>query len=129
MLRTLGMSTSDKNNNCYAYTLHIIDASPSLATLSTLRSGGKKIQIIKTLAPDWNDLGDLLDFDQSGTELGNIEEAHSTDKARCKAMFQHWLNGNGVRPCSWRKLIQLLEDCDQEALAKEIQDVLTSTET
>ena len=90
--------------------------------------GGKKIQIIKTLAPDWNDLGILLDFDQDGTELDNIEKSHLTDKARCKAMFQHWLKGNGVRPCSWRQLIQLLEYCDQETLAKEIQDALTSTE-
>ena len=94
-----------------------------------LRSGDKKIQIIRTLAPDWNELGILLDFDQDGTELDNIEKLYSTDKARCKAMFQHWLKGNGVRPCSWRKLIQLLEDCDQETLAKEIQDALTSTET
>ena len=39
-------------------------------------------------------------------------------------MFRHWLNGNGVRPCSWRKLIELLEDCDHEVLAKEIRDVL-----
>ena len=90
-----------------------------------LRVGDKKIQIIKTLAPNWNELGDLLDFDKIGTELDNIEKAHSTDKARCKAMFQHWLKGNGVKPCSWWTLIQLLKDCDQESLANEIQDVLT----
>ena len=103
---------------------YVADATPSLANLSMLRKGDKKIQIIKRLAPEWNDLGILLDFDESGTELDNIEKAHSTDKARCKAMFQHWIKGNGVRPCSWRKLIQLLEDCDQESLAKEIQDAL-----
>ena len=105
-------------------TINTADATPSLASLSVLRAGNKKIQIIKTLAPEWNDFGVLLDFDETGTELDNIEKAHSTDKARCKAMFQHWLKGNGVRPCSWRKLIQLLEDCDQESLAEEIQDAL-----
>ena len=104
--------------------MYYTDATPSLASLSMLRVGNKKIQIIKTLAPDWNDFGVLLDFDEAGTELDSIEKAHPTDKARCKAMFQHWLKGNGVRPCSWRKLIQLLEDCDQDLLAKEIQDAL-----
>ena len=104
--------------------LNTTDSTPSLASLSMLRAGNKKIQIIKTLAPDWNDFGVLLDFDEAGTELDSIEKAHPTDKARCKAMFQHWLKGNGVRPCSWRKLIQLLEDCDQDLLAEEIQDAL-----
>ena len=104
--------------------LNTTDVTPSLASLLVLRAGNKKIQIIKTLAPDWNDFGILLDFDKAGTELDSIEKAHPTDKARCKAMFQHWLKGNGVRPCSWRKLIQLLEDCDQDLLAEEIQDAL-----
>ena len=108
------------------HTFFITDATPSLASLSMLRAGNKKIQIIKTLAPDWNELGILLDFDESGSELDNIERAHSTDKARCKAMFQHWIKGNGVRPCSWQKLIQLLEDCEQESLAKEIQHALAT---
>ena len=105
------------------------DATPTLAKLSVLRTAkGKKIFIVKRLTPYWRELGILLDFDDRGSQLDTIEKAHPTDpKACCQAMFQHWVNGNGMRPCSWRTLIELLEDCDQQELAQEIQDALTST--
>ena len=103
-----------------------LDAAPTLAKLSVLRAaGGKKIQIIKRLAPNWRGLGILLDFDETGTQLDVIEKAHPMDPVGCcQAMFQHWVKGNGVRPCSWNTLIELLDDCDQQALAKEIQEAL-----
>ena len=106
--------------------LHIIDATPTLAKLSVLRTaGGKKIQIIKRLAPSWRGLGILLDFDEAGTKLDIIDSKHrGNPEACCQAMFQHWVKGNGVTPCSWNTLIELLDDCDQQALAKEIQDAL-----
>ena len=106
--------------------MHVTDATPTLAKLSVLRTaGGKKIQIIKRLAPSWRELGILLDFDESGTELDIIEKTHPTNPvACCQAIFQHWVKGNGVRPCSWNTLVELLDDCDQQALAKEIQDAL-----
>ena len=101
------------------------DATPSLAKLSVLRAAGGKIHIIERLAPNWRGLGILLDFDDAGTQLDIIEKAHPLDPvACCQAMFQHWVKGNGVRPCSWNTLIELLEDCKQRALAKEIQDAL-----
>ena len=70
----------------------------------------------------------LMDFDKSGTELATIDSKHRGDpKECCRAVFQHWVNRNGVRPCSWRKLIELIDDCDQEALAEEIQTALSSS--
>ena len=69
-----------------------------------------------------------MDFDESGIELATIDSKHCGDpKECCRAVFQHWVNGTGVRPCSWRKLIELIDDCDQEALAKEIQTALSSS--
>ena len=104
------------------------DAVPTLATLSMLQTPqGKKIQIIKRMAPHWRDLGALMDFDQIGTELATIDSKHHGDpKECCRAVFQHWVKGTGVRPCSWRKLIKLIDNCDQEALAEEIQTALSS---
>ena len=81
----------------------------------------QKIHVIKSLATNWRSVGILLDFDADGTELDIIEKDHSSSVARCQAMFQHWLKGNGLEPCSWRTLIGVLEDCDQEDLAKDIQ--------
>ena len=104
---------------------------PTLATLSMLRTPQeKKIQIIKRMAPHWRDLGFLIDFDKNGTELATIDSKHHGDpKECCRAIFQHWVNGNGVKPCSWRKLIELIDDCDQETLAEEIQTALSSSTT
>ena len=67
-----------------------------------------------------------MNFDKSGTEIETIEKKYRGDpKECCRAIFQHWINGNGVKPCSWRKLIELIDDCDQEALAKEIQTAMS----
>ena len=106
--------------------VHLTDASPTLAKLTVLKiAEGKKIQIIKRLASDWHGLGILLDFDEAGTQLDVINSKHHGQPvACCEAMFQHWLKGNGVRPCSWSTLVELLKDCDQQALAKEIENGL-----
>jgi hypothetical protein len=101
---------------------------PSLGKLSLLRTAhGKKIKIIERVAPFWQSLGDQLDFDESGSKLKSIKADHSTSEACCRAMFQHWLSGNGVTPCSWRKLIELLNDLDQVVLAQDIQNALSAS--
>ena len=103
------------------------DATPTLAKLAVLRTAnGKKIKIIERVAPFWQSLGDQLDFDESGSKLALIKADHSTSEACCRAMFQHWLNGNGITPYSWRTLIGLLDDLDEEVLAQEIEDVVSS---
>ena len=78
----------------------------------------------------WQTLGDQLDFDKSGSKLELIKAEHPNNPvACCRAMFQHWINGNGITPCSWRMLIELLEDCNQQVLAEEIQSALSSPST
>ena len=63
---------------------------------------GSKIQIIKRVAPRWYDLGTLLDFDDSGTELDIIKAEYRSEPVPCcRAMFHYWLNGNGRGPHSW----------------------------
>ena len=104
-----------------------LDATPTLGRLSVLRTAeGKKIKIIEAVAPRWQTLGDQLEFDSRGIKLGLIKATHPTDLiACCREMFQHWLNGHGVRPCSWHKLIELLEDCDLAELAKEVHSAFS----
>ena len=83
---------------------------------------GKKIKIISAVAPRWQELGDQLEFDEFGAKLDAIKTKNSNDpEACCREMFQHWLKGNGVKPCSWHKLIELLEDCDFEVLAEQVR--------
>ena len=106
-----------------------LDAKPTLAKLAMLQNvEGKKIKIIEEVAPFWESLGDQLDFDESGSKLSLIKAEHPINPVGCcRAMFQHWLNGNGVTPCSWGKLVKLLEDLDQEVLAQDIQHALSAS--
>ena len=88
---------------------------------------GMKIRIISTVASRWQELGDQLEFDELGSKLDTIETKNrSNPEACCREMFQLWLKGSGVRPCSWRKLIELLEDCDFEVLAGQVNAVFTT---
>ena len=90
----------------------------------------EEINIIKRIAPKWTDLGDLLDFDKSSSKLNEIEEKYPDNpEACCRAMFQHWIEGNGVQPCTWSNLIVLLRDCDQEDLANEIETALCTVQS
>ena len=78
--------------------------------------------IIRSLAPNWKNFGDLLEFDAVGEQLELIEAEHKLNgpEACCREMFRHWLKGNG-KPATWKTLLELLEDCDQKHLAKQIR--------
>ena len=105
-----------------------VDDCPTLKLLSLLKTAdGKKIKIIPTVASQWQSLGDQLDFDKSGKKLKEIKETNQGDpKECCRSMFQHWIDGNGVQPCSWRKLIEVLDDCEFDELAAEVQSAVCS---
>ena len=109
--------------------LSFSDSPPTLAQLLLLKTAaGGKIRIISQLGPHWRNLGYIMNFDDTGAKIESIEQKYRGDPEDCcRAMFQHWLNGNGVRPCSWGTLIELLEDCDQQALLKEIQSALSAS--
>ena len=101
----------------------IIDAVPTLRQLQVLRSQNMRVRIIQRLSSVWRVVGDLLEFDDA--KLMDIEESYPNDpQICCHAVFQHWLNGDGVRPCSWRKLIEIIDNIDQKMFAKEIKAVL-----
>ena len=109
------------------YSHSLTDTTPTLGKLSLLKTSGGKIRIIETVTPKWQKFGDQLEFDRSGTKLAVIKATHLTDpEACCRDMFRHWLDGNGVRPCSWRKLIELLEDCDLDDLAAGVRSACSS---
>ena len=78
------------------------------------------------MADIWEDVCAQLNFDEDGTQLSIIDREHPKDlKGCCRAMFKHWLNGNGL-PCTWRTLVELLRDLDRKNLAKEIESALSA---
>ena len=117
------------NYSLLQYLLHTdLDGTPTLKNLSILKtSEGKRLKIISAVASRWQALGDQLEFDGFGAKLDAIKiKNHGDPEACCREMFQHWLKGSGVRPCSWRKLIELLKDCDFEVLAGQVNSVFTT---
>ena len=98
-----------------------------LAQLKVLRTPDRmKIETIKTVSSRWKDIGDLLNFDPIGAKLSQIEADKGKEgvEACTRAMFQYWLEGNGVRPVSWATLLDILEDSHFTALADQLRKAL-----
>ena len=100
---------------------------PSLSQLSVLwTQSGNRIEIIKTVSPRWKDIGALLDFDETGRTLNQIEADRGREgvESCCRVVFQHWLEGNGVEPATWATLLQILKGCQFRNLATQVRDAL-----
>ena len=99
---------------------------PTLAQLKIMKTRrGEKIKIIESVAQQWKELGDLLDFDPDGRTLELIEADNQLKGhvACCREMFVTSLKGKG-REVTWEVLIELLEDIDQSQLAKKVKAAL-----
>ena len=99
----------------------------SLDRLSLMKlPNGERVKIIETVAKDWRKVGCQLNFDRVGNQLDIIEKQKLKDPvACCEAMFQHWLNGNGVKPTTWKTLIDILTDCEHVVLAQQVERAVT----
>jgi hypothetical protein len=100
---------------------------PSLSQLSVLRTQSRnRIEIIKTVSPRWRDIGTLLDFDDTGGTLDQIEADRGREgvESCCQAVFQHWLKGNGVQPATWATLLEILNNCRFRNLSTQVRDAL-----
>ena len=103
---------------------------PKLIQLSLLNKPGgqERIQIIKSIAAEWEVVARSIGFDESAIKIisrdcGNVKEA-------CNAMFMGWLKGEHTcdlkaKPVTWYSLIQCLEKTDKfEGLAYELKKVI-----
>ena len=81
------------------------------------------MEVIKSLTPQWRELGLLMDFDDEGRTVDLIKaKYHSKGQAACcQEVFKLWLKGPNA---TWGDLIELLIDCDQNGLAEQIKDSL-----
>ena len=56
----------------------------------------RRIEIIKTIAPDWKQVGFLVDFDPMGRTVANIEKQHghkcNGPVICCQEIFTLWLD-------------------------------------
>ena len=84
---------------------------------------GEKLEIIKSLTPQWRQLGLLMDFDKDGRTVDFIEAEHQMkgQTVCCQEVFKLWLKGPDATRAN---LIELLIDCEQTALAEQVKDTL-----
>lgn len=87
---------------------------------------GKRVEIIKALAPKWKEFGLLLDFDPTGSELDIIDRDHGKEGCVecCTFMFSLWLQGRGKQPATWETLLELLENFHRPPLVKQIRSAI-----
>lgn len=100
---------------------------PSIYLLSMLKTkSGAKMNIIDKIAPYWSDFALKLDFDPCGGTIQIIEKkCHYDPKDCCREMMQRWLEGKGSRqPATWKLLVEILHECDLNALAGQVQSQL-----
>ena len=101
-----------------------------LAHLQLLKAtNGDKIEIIKIISPKWKDIGTLLDFDQTGATLNQIQanEGAKGVEACCRAMLQYWLEGKGKQPATWTTLLGVLQDSNFQELARRLKRAVWTT--
>ena len=66
-----------------------------------------------------------MDFDETGKQLNifELQYAGRSPEDACVAMFQYWLEGNGVK-ATWGKLIEVLQDFEESTLATDLKKIL-----
>ena len=104
-----------------------VDEMPTMNELQSLQAAnGRKIKVIEEVASRWMILGDLLEFDCRSKILDSIkQECNSVPNACCRVMLQRWIAGEGVKPCTWGKLVELIDNCGEVALSDEIKSALS----
>ena len=88
-------------------------------------SKGEKVEIIKTIAPDWKQVGYLMDLDPNGHKVECIEADHGHKRnfsvICCQEMFRLWLDSSDA---TWGNLIELLTDSEHKELAEQVKNAL-----
>lgn len=79
------------------------------------------------MAHKWKELAILLEFDEAGHRIKNIECDHAIHGVErcCTEAFILWLQGKGKEQPTWEGLIRCLEDIEQGTLAQELRDKIS----
>ena len=103
-----------------------VDSKPTMAQLMRLKTTkGENVEIIPTVAPDWRQVGYLMDLDPKGHKIRCIEAEHAHKLNGpvicCQEVFTVWLDSPDA---TWGNLIELLIDSKYKELAGHVKDAL-----
>ena len=104
-----------------------LDSEPTLLELTRLKSkSGETVEVIRSLAPKWEDLATEFNFDSNGCQLRlfQCDSRGRTAVESCRDVLIHWLAGNGEQPATWRTLITILHSLKHMKLASMLESCL-----
>jgi len=104
-----------------------VASKPTMSMLKTMTTrNGKKLDAMLILSQDWQQVGDLLDFDDMDITTSNIRMTRSLQgNAAClKEVLQLWLSGKRRNtryvPLTWESFVNLLMDLRHTTLASDL---------
>ena len=81
-----------------------------------------KINIPERISTKYKTFGTLLLQDEFGEKVGAIAEEMKPDVTNINIIIlERWLRGEGLKPCSWRKLVQILRESGLTTLANDVE--------
>ena len=104
-----------------------VDTKPRMDQLMMLKSSeGVKVKIIGNVAPDWKNIGILMNLDPNARKVKCIETDHAHklngSVTCCQEIFRLWLDSPDA---TWGNLIELLIDAEHTSLAEQVKNVLS----
>ena len=88
----------------------------------TSKSTGTELRIIEEVQSEWKKLADHLHFPNSF--IRNLDHKRDTLDGTCRAVFQHWLDGNGREPKDWHTVKTVLTEMGYKDLVSKLPSVL-----
>ena len=83
------------------------------------------VNIIKEVAPSWENFSLSLEMDKNMINIWRRVYVQGQVEDAARELFNHWLNGNGRQPISWKTLIQALHETDLPIIATKVEEILT----
>ena len=69
----------------------------------------EKFRVIPQILDKWKDIGSSMGISYQQLE---VWEKEKDVKDRCRAVLNHWLEGNTEYPATWEGLYEILDDCE-----------------
>ena len=104
------------------------DTRPTLLQLTHLVTHfGKKVEIIKYIAPEWKTVAIHMNFDPTGYTINIIAASNPLNPvACCTDMIMEWLGGKGRQPATWATLVKVLRNAEFTVLADDVEQLVPS---
>ena len=100
-----------------------LDEMPKLHQLQRLCRNSTVVNVIREVAPCWEKFALCLKMERNMIGIWKRNTNEVEDAAM--KLFDHWLDGNGRQPISWRTLIQALCEAGLHVIAADVEKILT----